>query len=158
MIEIDFEAYFSRLKFAKRGGRNCVFDPVRRKYVAAEKEELVRQVLLLYFTDGLHYPKVKMAVEKMIQVNGLKRRFDIMIYGPLMEPFMLVECKSPDVRVGKEVFRQIANYNLPLQVPFLMVSNGLESYCCKMDYEKEDFLFLEEMPGYPGKIGESSSE
>ena len=74
MIEIDFEAYFPRLKFAKRGGKNCVFDPVRRRYVAAEKEELVRQVLLLHFTEGLHYPKAKMAVEKMITVNGLKRR------------------------------------------------------------------------------------
>lgn len=149
MIEIDFEAYFSRLKFAKRGGKNCVFDPVRKQYVVADKEELVRQVLLLHFTEGLHYPKAKMAVEKMITVNGLKRRFDILVYGPDTEPFLLVECKAPGVRINEAVFRQIAAYNLPLRVPYLLVTNGLASYCCAMDYESENFHFLEGLPDYP---------
>ncbi|RME11406.1 MAG: type I restriction enzyme HsdR N-terminal domain-containing protein [Bacteroidetes bacterium] len=149
MIEIDFEAYFPRLKFAKRGGKNCVFDPVRRRYVAAEKEELVRQVLLLHFTEGLHYPKAKMAVEKMITVNGLKRRFDVLVYDPDTKPFLLVECKAPDVKITEAVFRQIAAYNLPLKVPYLLVTNGVVSYCCRMDYGEEDFNFVEALPEYP---------
>ena len=126
-----------------------MLDPVRRQYVVADKEELVRQVLLQYFTEGLHYPKAKMAVEKTITVNGLKRRFDILVYGPGTSPFLLVECKAPDVKITEAVFRQIAAYNLPLRVPYLLVTNGVATYCCEMDYEREDFCFLGALPAYP---------
>ena len=117
--------------------------------MVAEKEELVRQVLLLHFTEGLHYPKAKIAVEKMIVVNGLKRRFDILVYDPATAPFLLVECKAPDVNISEATFRQIAYYNLPLQVPYLLVSNGRLSYCCQINFEQENFQFLAALPGYP---------
>lgn len=150
MVAIDFEAWFPRLNIAKRRGKTCVYDPIRRHYVAAVKEELVRQVLLYHFTEGLHYPKGKIAVEKMLTVNGLNKRFDILVYDTATKPFLLVECKAPDVKITEAAFKQIATYNLPLQVPYLLVTNGVVSYCCQMDYLAGKFSFLNDLPTYPG--------
>ncbi len=149
MIEIDFEDWFPRLKFKREGGKTWVFDPVRRKFVVAEKEELLRQVLILYLTQGKNYPRAKMAVEKMVVVNDLRRRFDLLVYGPRMEPFLLVECKRPDVRIDEAAFRQVAAYNLPLKVPYLLVTNGIQSWCCQIDFEAGSWYFLPELPEYP---------
>lgn len=155
MIEIDFEAWFPKLRFKRAEGRTWVFDPVRRKFVVAEKEELLRQVLILYFIEGKKYPKAKMAVEKMVVVNDLRRRFDLLVYGPDMEPFLLVECKNPRVPIDEAVFRQIAMYNLPLRVPYLLVTNGIQTWCCRIDFEAESWSFLPELPHYPAENSDS---
>ena len=93
-----------------------------------------------------------MAVEKMLTVNGLVKRFDILIYDEHTAPFFLVECKAPSVRVSEDTFRQIAAYNLSLQVKYLLVTNGINSYCCEMDYQKQSFEFLQEVPSFAGQI------
>lgn len=149
MIEIDLEGYLPKLKFKRERGRPCVFDPVRRKYLVAEKEEVVRQLLILYFTEGKKYPKGKLSVEKLVLVNGTRRRFDLLVYDHQTKPFLLVECKNPEVEINDKVFRQIAAYNLPLKVPFLMVTNGRSNWCCEMDYRSRGYRFLTEVPDYP---------
>jgi hypothetical protein len=111
-------------------------------------EELVRQLVVQYLILEKGYSKNRIALEKALRVNTLEKRCDILIYDLEMKPFLLVECKAPEVKISQEVFRQIAWYNMPLKVPYLMVTNGITTYCCEMDYTLETFRFLPEVPAY----------
>lgn len=142
---MDFQ---DRLQLKTEGGRRWLFDPIRRKWVVLQPEEMVRQLLIHFLIESKGYKKNRVTVERAIEVNGLSKRCDILVYDNDMAPFMLVECKAPQVPVNQAVFRQIATYNLPLQVPYLLVSNGPTSYCCKMLYDREDYIFLEEIPEF----------
>ena len=89
-----------------------------------------------------------MANEISINLNGMKRRCDTVVYDRQLRPRAIIEYKAPTVKITKEVFAQISRYNLILKVDYLIVSNGLQHYCCKMDYEKQSFTFLQEIPDY----------
>ena len=93
--------------------------------------------------------KIEITVEKELRVNGMLRRSDILVYDANMAPFLLVECKAPQVKIDDQVFKQIAWYNMTLKVKYLMVTNGLDTFCCEMDYENEGYQFLDEIPDYP---------
>ena len=114
-----------------------------------QPEEVVRQLLLLYLLREKGCSPNRIGIEKTLSVNGLTRRFDILVYDPEMKPWMLIECKAPGIAISQDTFDQAARYNLPLRVPYLVVSNGRDTYCCKMDYEKEGYDFLGELPGFP---------
>ena len=86
------------------------------------------------------------ASEKMLIINGLQKRFDILVYDENTKPFLIVECKSPKIKITDDEFRQASVYNFELQAPYLVVCNGLETYCCKMDYVEKTFEFLENLP------------
>lgn len=150
MLQLPLIEYQARLQLKTEGSQRLLFDPLRRKWVVLQPEEMVRQLLLLYLMEAKGFNKNRLAVERGLNINGLQKRCDILAYDGQMQPFLLVECKAPQVPVTQAVFRQIAIYNLPLKVPYLLVSNGPISYCCKMDYEAEDFIFLSELPFYPG--------
>ena len=141
--------YRQLLDTRTNGGKPQILDPVRRKWVAMTPEETVRQLLLLYLLREKAYSPNRIGVEKMLVVNTLNRRFDVLVYAPDMSPWMLIECKAPSVPVTQAVFDQIARYNLPLRVPYLLVSNGLQTYCCAMDYKAESYHFLENLPDFP---------
>ncbi|HHM20694.1 MAG TPA: type I restriction enzyme HsdR N-terminal domain-containing protein [Bacteroidetes bacterium] len=147
-LSIDFLKYKNELVFIKQNGEVKLFDPVRKKYLVKGPEEVVRQLVLLFLIKEKKYSKNRMAVEKMLKVNGRPKRFDILVYDTDTMPLMLVECKAPNVPVTEDVFRQIATYNLPLRVKYLLVTNGLHSYCCKMDYLRQSFEFLDEVPSF----------
>ena len=151
-LKIDFLKYQDQLVFKKVDGVVKVLDPIRNKYLVKGPEEIVRQLVIQYLTKAKKYRKNGMAVEKMLTVNGLVKRFDILIYDEHTAPFFLVECKAPSVRVSEDTFRQIAAYNLSLQVKYLLVTNGINSYCCEMDYQKQSFEFLQEVPSFAGQI------
>ena len=131
------------------GGQRQVFDPIRRKWLVLAPEELVRQLLLLYLIQEKGYSPNRIGVEKMLVVNTLTRRCDILVYAGDMAPWMLIECKAPAVPISQATFDQVARYNLPLRVPYLAVSNGRETYCCAMDYERSSYAFLDLFPGFP---------
>ena len=149
MIDIDYLKYQDQLKIKTIDNKRCIFDPLRQKYLVLQPEELVRQLMLIYFIQEKAYLKNRISIERGIQVNTLKKRCDILIYDLDMNPFLLVECKAPAVKINQAVFEQIARYNLPLQVPYLLVSNGQKTYCCAMDYEANSFSFLTEIPDFP---------
>jgi len=140
---LDFQ---SALTIKKQAGKRMIFDSIRKKYLVLTPEELVRQLLIQYLLAEQGISKNRMALERSLKVNKMTRRWDLLIYTAEMTPWMLVECKAPEVPVTQAVFEQISAYNLTLRVPYLLVTNGRETYCSKMDYEGETFRFLEQLP------------
>ncbi len=149
MISIDFLKYQDQLRRKKQEGQLFVFDPIRRKFLVQTPEEMVRQLVLFFLQNEKGFLKNRLAVERMLTVNDMAKRCDILVFQTDMQPFMLVECKAPQIPISQDTFRQIAMYNLPLKVPFLMVTNGRETFCCEMDYINNGFTFLIEVPHYP---------
>jgi hypothetical protein len=145
-LNIDFTAYKTQLVIRERGNQKEVFDPVRRKYVVLQPEELVRQLVVKHFLESHSYPLSKIRVEMGLTVNERQKRCDILVFDKLIQPFLLVECKSAFIKIDHTVFEQIARYNLTLRVPFLMVTNGLTTYCCAMDYDQQTWTFIETLP------------
>ena len=129
-------------------GTTQVFDQVRKKYLVLTPEEWVRQHFIHYLNNEKNYPMGLMGVEKMVKYNALKTRADIVLYTTEGKAKMIVECKAPNVKITQDTFNQIAKYNFKLKVPFLVVTNGMQHFCCKMDYEKNINCFLEEVPAF----------
>ena len=146
MIAIDLLSYQSKLKTKKVENKKYLFDPIRKKYLVLQPEELVRQLLILYLIEEKKISKNRIGIEIGLKVNGLARRLDLLIYDDAVNPFILIEVKAPSVKIDQSTFEQIARYNLPLRVPYLLVTNGMTTYCCKMNYKKETFEFLMEIP------------
>ena len=135
-------------KITTTGGRQQIFDPLRRCYVALTPEEWVRQHFVNMLLTSKGYPAALTANEVAIELNGTKKRCDTVVYDKALRPRVIVEYKAPSVKIDGKVFAQIARYNLVLRVDYLIVSNGLQHYCCKMDYEKNCYSFLSEIPAY----------
>lgn len=125
-----------------------VFDKFRKKYVKYTEEERVRQLFLNFLTEYKSYPESLIAVEKGLVVNKMPKRFDAVIHNKKGEAVMLIEFKSPEVKLEQKVFEQAANYNLILRVNYLVISNGLQHFCCRMDYNERTFNFLDKIPDF----------
>lgn len=123
-----------------------LFDPVRRRNVSVNPEEVVRQLWILYLLDVLHINPKLIAVERPVKINGTKRRFDLMIFDKSTDPILLAEFKAPGVIINQGVFDQIGHYNMALNVPYSLVSNGSQHYCFIVDDEEKGFVFLKELP------------
>ena len=134
-------------------GKTEVFDLFRKKFILITPEEWVRQNFLHYLLNEKGYPASLIAVEKGLKVNRLQKRFDAVVYNNKRIPIVLIEFKSTDVKLSQKVFDQIAMYNLQMQVKYLIISNGLTHYCCKMDYESSSYQFLAEVPAYTELMG-----
>ena len=131
-----------------------VFDPVRRKWVVLTPEEWVRQHFLQHLVNDLGCPLSLIAVEKSITLNGMSKRADLVVHGNSGEPIALVECKAPEVKVVQAVFDQAARYNIVFKVKWLLVTNGLEHYCCAIDHQQGSVRFLPRLPQYAELLGE----
>jgi hypothetical protein len=125
-----------------------IFDELRGKYVALTPEEWVRQHLIRYLIEEKKYPKSLIGVEFPVPVGSMMQRADVVIYHTDGKPILLAECKAPEVGINQKVFDQISVYNLQLNVPYLILTNGMKHYCCKMDFENKKFIFLESIPDY----------
>ena len=137
-----------KLKMKIEAEKKYIFDVVRKKYLILTPEEWVRQNLIHYLNKEKKYPVGLMGVEQMVKYNSLKTRADIVIYNIEGKANIIVECKAPDVKITQDTFNQIAKYNSQLKVKYLLVSNGINHYCCEMNYEKNEIVFLEELPTY----------
>jgi hypothetical protein len=134
------------LQLSTQGSRQMVWDIVRRKWIVLTPEEMVRQAMLHFLHNHLQYPINWMAVEKQIQVNGLKKRFDILVYDKTMKPRIMVECKAPDVSINRSTFDQIARYNITIGVSLLVVTNGHDLYCAQINTDNQSITWLNEIP------------
>jgi len=132
-------------------GKHYIFDVIRKKYIILTPEEWVRQHLLHFLVNQRHCPKGLIAVERGLKFNGLLRRFDVVVYYSNRKPFLIAECKAPEVPVTQHTFDQIARYNMSLQVPFLLVTNGIRHFCCKIDYEHQSYIYLPDVPDYENR-------
>jgi hypothetical protein len=137
-----------QFRYRKNGIREEIFDISRKRYVVLTPEEWVRQNFLMYLNLHLGFPLSLIAVEKKILVNGMPKRFDIVIYINTGHPKILIECKSPAVKINQDVLDQAGRYNLAMNVPYLCVTNGLQHLCCKWNKEKSIWIFLEHIPMY----------
>lgn len=130
MTEVIFTKYNFRIE--TRDNRQVIFDIIRKKMVALTPEEWVRQHVILYLHFNKVVPKGLIAVERAIELNGLKKRFDIVVFNRYGTPKMIIECKAPEEKLNDKVFEQIARYNLALKVDYLWLTNGEKNYCCKL--------------------------
>ena len=146
MQSLNFPAYDFRFKNSEN--KVHIFDTIRKKFVVLQPEEWVRQNVVQFLIHEKKYPKSLINVEKQLTVNTLKKRYDIVIFDSLGNITLLVECKSPKITVNQETFDQIAKYNMQLKAEFLMVTNGLQHFYCKMDFNKEKYTFLEQIPDF----------
>ena len=145
-MELNLPPFDIRLR--DNGGRRQVLDVLRRRYVTLTPEEWVRQHFVHYLMEHKGYPKGLLANEVELRVGEKRLRCDTLLYNKAMQPQMIVEYKAPDISITQRVFDQITAYNLLLHVDYLIVSNGRQHYCCRMDYEKQSYTFLQEIPDY----------
>lgn len=144
MQPLQFPSY--KFRFKNSENKVAIFDEIRKRFIILTPEEWVRQHVVQYLLSEKKYPKSWINVEKQIKMNGLTKRYDVVVFNPNGSIFLLVECKAPQIKISQETFDQIARYNLALKAEYLMVTNGLEHYFCQMDYENENYHFLQELP------------
>ena len=113
-----------------------------------QPEEWVRQHCLHYLMNDKGYPESLNNVEKELELNGLKKRYDIVIFNPNGSIFLIVECKAPSITINQNTFDQIAQYNMTLNAEFLMVTNGINHYYCQMNFSESKYDFLKDIPNY----------
>jgi hypothetical protein len=134
--------------FRISGEKQYIFDEVRKKYVINTPEEWVRQNFIRYLVSEKGYPQTLISIEHKISLNRMQKRCDAVVFSKKGIPVMILEFKAPDVPVSQHVFDQIVRYNLALNVNFLLVTNGMKHFCCKINFQKKDYYYLSEIPGY----------
>lgn len=146
MLKLNLPQYNFKIKSSEN--KTLIFDTLRKKYFILTPEEWVRQHFIRFLIDEKKYPISLIAVEKQLTINNLKKRSDILVFNIDGTPEIIVECKAPQVKITQHAFDQIARYNLKLQANYLIITNGLEHFYCRMDFEKETYIFLPEIPSY----------
>lgn len=146
MQELNFPTYKFRFKNSENKLR--IFDDIRKKFIILTPEEWVRQHCIQFLIEEKKIPKSLINVEKELFINGVKKRYDIVVFHPNGDINILVECKAPKVNITQQTFDQIAQYNLILKADYLMITNGLNHYYCIMNFEEKQYNFLRDLPNY----------
>jgi len=150
MKRLNLPTYSFNIKLIEQ--RKYIFDFIRKKFVLLTPEEWVRQNFLRYLIEEKKYPATLIAVEKEFKLNNLSKRGDAVVYNKSGKPFLIIEFKAPEVKINQKVFDQIARYNMKLNVDYLIVSNGIQHFGCKIDYTIKNYIFLKEIPLYESII------
>lgn len=148
LLKIDLLKYQSKLDIEYTNNQKYIFGLIRKKYLVLTPEEIVRQLILHYLVEEKGYPKNRIRAEMGLEVNTMIKRCDILVFNKALEPVLLVECKSAKIKIDHKVFDQIAQYNMTLKVPYLLVTNGPVNYCSIINQEEKTFEFLDEIPAY----------
>ena len=143
MIKIEYPLYQPKIK--KEAGKEFIFDEVRKRWVMLTPEEWVRQNFLQYLVLVKKYPASLIAVEKEIELGEIKKRFDIVVYDKNHLPWMIIECKEMSGVLNKKVLEQVLRYNISLQVPYLVITNG--SYCYAFAVANNKLEEIDDLPG-----------
>ena len=146
MYQLSLPSY--KINVAERGEKRQIFDFLRRKYVALTPEEWVRQHFVHYLVEQKGYPRGLLANEVELRIGEKRVRCDTLLYSKDMRPRMIMEYKAPTIQLQQKTFNQISAYNFLLHVDYLIVSNGLQHYCCRMNYENNTYTFLQNIPDY----------
>ncbi|MCI1647652.1 MAG: type I restriction enzyme HsdR N-terminal domain-containing protein [Bacteroides sp.] len=146
MLSLNLPAF--NVKIATQNQKRVIFDALRGRYVALTPEEWVRQHFVNFLLKHKGYPQMLMANEVQINLNGTKKRCDTVLYRRDLTAQMVVEYKAPDIEINQTVFDQITRYNMVLKVEYLIVSNGMQHYCCHIDYANNQYSFLKNIPDY----------
>lgn len=146
MFQINLPTF--DIKVSRKNGKTFVFDILRQKYITLTPEEWVRQHFIHFLIHHRSFPQALLANEIELHLNGMSRRCDTVLYRRDLTPQLIVEYKAPHISITQKVFDQISRYNQVLHVDYLIVSNGMEHYCCKMNYEQLSYTFLHDIPFY----------
>ena len=144
MVALEFPQYSFRFKNSEN--KRLIFDPLRKIFVVLTPEEWVRQHVIQWLLTHHKQSPSLMRSEQKIEVNGLTRRCDLLLYWPDGRIKLIVECKRPEVPIDQKTFDQIARYNSSLKADFLMVTNGLHHYYCAINKGQNGYEFLRELP------------
>lgn len=142
-LELSLPAFEYKVK--RQSGAMMIYDMIRKKYVVLTPEEWVRQHVVHYLIDVKHCPPALVAVEREIDLYGLRRRFDVVVFNREATPWLVVECKAPSVALTQRVFDQAFRYNMTLTAPYVAITNGVKHYCGKIDRSR-GFIFLPDFP------------
>jgi hypothetical protein len=143
MLQLDFPNYTFKIKNNVNG--DYIFDEIRKKYIKLTKEEWVRQNCVKFLINEKNFSPVLINIEKTIKINKQIKRYDIVVYKPDGGIKLLVECKSPEIKINQKTFDQIAIYNMNLKSELLMVTNGLRHYYCEINYNNKCYTFLKDI-------------
>jgi type I site-specific restriction endonuclease len=146
MSQLNLPEYNFRIK--KRNEKLYIFDTQRKRYVSLTPEEWVRQHFIRFLVEVKGYPASLLAVEKQLNMNGMKKRCDAILYDNEAKPILIIELKAPTVPISQATFDQVAVYNAKLKVDFFMISNGIEHFCCKVNTETARYEFFPEIPHF----------
>lgn len=146
MVALNFPSYSFKIKSIEN--KSYIWDEIRKKHILLTPEEWVRQHAIQFLIQEKNYPALWMSIEKQFTINGRHKRADIVVYNKSLRPYIIVECKRPEIKITQNTFDQIARYNLSLDAKFLMLTNGLQHFYCQMDFKNETYVFLESFPNY----------
>ncbi len=146
MTNLNLPKFSFRIK--NRENKLYIFDKIRKKELLLTEEEWVRQNFVSYLHEHKKYPLSLIALEKQCKVNDLVKRTDILVFDKTGSPYIIVECKAPQIQISQDTFDQIARYNMKLNATYLIVTNGLHHYFCQMDHKAKQYQFLQEIPNY----------
>ena len=146
MLQLNLPQYSFRIK--KQNEKLVIFDSQRKRYVALTPEEWVRQNFIRFLIEEKGYPAAYLAIEKQLNMNGMKKRCDAILYNEHALPFLIIELKAPNVAISQATFDQVAVYNAKLKVDFFIISNGIEHFCCKVNLETARYEFFPEIPDF----------
>ena len=146
MQKLNLPEYSFRYK--NSGEKVFIFDSLRKKFVRLTPEEWVRQNFLQFLISEKKYSPSLLTVEAAVNINGNTQRADLIVFNRRAEPILVAEFKAPEVKISQQTFDQIARYNMQLKVNFLIVSNGMQHYCCRLNFEENTYAFLPEIPGF----------
>jgi hypothetical protein len=152
MQELNLPPY--QFNLIREDKKTKIFDAIRKRYLVLTPEEWVRQNFIEFLVRERNFPRGLIAVEKGLKLNGMQKRTDILVYAKNTQPLLMVECKAPEIKIEQKVFDQIARYNLHFKLPYLVVTNGLNHYCAKINIETKSFNFLKDIPNYQEIIAE----
>ena len=144
MLDLSFPNYEFRLKEINQ--KRFIFDEIRKKYIELTPEEWVRQNCIKFLINEKKFKKNLISIEKKIQLNNMTKRFDILVHDINGECILLVECKAPNIKINQESFDQILRYNQVVNAEFLMVTNGIIHYYCRINNDQKNIEFLKEIP------------
>ena len=143
MLQLNFPNYTFKIKNIEN--EDYIFDEIRKKYIKLTKEEWVRQNCINFLVKEKKFPQILINLEKTLKINKLSKRYDIVVYNSDGSIKLLVECKSPEIKINQKTFDQIAIYNMSLKAELLMITNGINHYYCKIDYKNQCYKFINDI-------------
>ena len=147
MEKLNLPSFKTNIRYTN--DKTEIFDEFRKKFVVLTNEEWVRQHFAHFMVNQKLYPKSLLALEYSFKLKTRHKRIDILAFSPNGKPLLVVECKAAKVEINQKVFDQIARYNMAFKVQYLVITNGIHHYACKLDYEKLSYEFIADIPSYP---------
>lgn len=146
MEALNLPTYSFKIKSVN--GLEFIYDQYRKKFVRLTPEEWVRQNFTTYMVNEKSYPASRFVIEKSLRMNNMSKRCDVLFYNDSGYPELMVECKSTSCKIGQDTFSQVSVYNITFRVKYLIITNGLKHFCCRVNFDSGEVYFLDEIPSY----------